>query len=442
MSKIYHSLVTNLAFPLIDIFGGTKFYKSYKLLKKLEFSNRENIINFQTKKLRELLQYSYENVPYYKKQFSSLGLVNFDDFQISDLLKIPALNRDIIRENFDLLKSKEFDRIIKKYHSTGGSTGNPMSFYQDYDSYSFSWPANIRGWGMIGFTLGDPFMTMGSSSLIKKKKNFGQKILHVLFKDHTYGGINFSDEIFEKYLSEIKKNKIKYIYGYASSIYLLAQYVIKKGYQVKLDGVMPTSEICPDYYKEAYIHAFNCKVCDSYGARDGNIAAFQCEHGNFHLSEYSVQIIEGGKTTGKVLTTDLFNKSMPLINYDVGDILTISDEQCKCGRNQMIAKEILGRVQSVITLDNGRSLTGPGWTILFKDRNVKKYRLRQIDGKSIEADIVKGRNYNEKIEEPIIFNDFYKHAGKDTSLKINYVDDIDNSNSGKATYFIAKEKDA
>jgi len=436
MSKFYSYLITNIAFPIIDLIGGTSFYRSYELLKNFEYADRQEITKYQTNKLRKILTFAYKHVPYYHSLFNKIKITEFSNFEINDLHKIPPLTKDIIRNNFDELKSSGFSKIKHKYHSTGGSTGNPIYFYQDFDSYSLSWPANIRGWGFIGFTLGDRIMTLGSSSLFKKKKSKEQQLLHALFRVRTYGGINMSEEICEQYIIDIKKYNIKYIYGYATSIFILARHVLKTGNKINIKGVMPTSEICPPHYKECYKRAFNCQICDSYGARDGNISAFECPEGNFHLSEFSIPIIEGEGKSGNVLVTDLYNKSMPMINYEVGDALVMSDEICKCGRQQLISTEILGRVQNLITFDNGRVITGPGWTILFKDRNVNKYRIRQTGGMNLEVDIVPAKNYHKKIEESIILDSFKRNVGEDVDIKFNYFGDLETLPSGKAAYFM------
>lgn len=435
--KSYQFIVINLLFPIIDIVAKTTFYKKYKLLKKFDTFSRQELDKFQLKKLRETLLYAYKNVPYYTELFDNLKISDkLDKFKINDLHQIPALTKDIIRENFDKLVSKQINTITYRTNKTGGTTGQPLKYYQDYQAYSFSWPANIRGWQKIGYTIGEKIMILGSSSLFKKKKTLNQKILHKLLRIKTFGGINMSPETCEQYLKYIKENNIKYVYGYASSLYTLAKYAFEKKVNISLKGMMPTSEICPDTYKDMYKKAFNCKISDSYGARDGNIAAFTCSKNKFHLSEYSVAIIENQKKIGPVLVTDLYNRSMPFINYKLGDVLSISDEICTCGCNQYILPVLIGRQNHLMEFGNGRIVTGPGWTILFRSKNVAKYRINKIDDFTLKIQLVPDDNYNKEVEENLIRKSLEKEIGKEIKIIIEYKKDFENKINGKTTYFM------
>lgn len=433
--KFYHNFVIYILFPLVDLIVGTSFYKNYKLLKYFEKLTRDELLDYQLVKLRELLIYSYKNVPYYNEAFSKSSIKKFDDFLIDDLYKIPILTKEIISKNHKLLKSRDFNFIRKKKHQSGGTTGTPVSFYQDLTSYSFSWPANIRAWEKIGYRIGDKIMVLGSSSLYQTKKKLKNKLLHKILRIQTFGGINMSQEVCRKYIDAIEKNKIRFIYGYASSIFILAKYVYENEIEIKIKGIMPTSEMCPSHYKEMYKKAFKCRICDSYGARDGNIAAFECPEGNFHLNEYSIVITKNRDLSGSILVTDLFNKSMPIINYEVGDVMEFSSDKCLCGSNKIIVKQLLGRKENVMEFGNGRAITGPGWTILFKDKNIDKYQIKKINNFQLQVKLVPNNLFTSKEKENIYFS-IKKEVGDEVEVQLKLVKDFPVSLNGKATYFM------
>jgi len=427
-------------FPLLDLLGHTCIRKALKEVMVFEYAKRNMIAEYQLFKLRKLLRHSYENVPYYKRLFKEIKLINFEKFSFDDLKSIPKLTKKIIKNNELDLKSLKTKNIYFKKASTGGSSGEPLRFLLDLNSWSYSWANNFRGWGYINYKIGDKMMVLGSSSLFENnKKSKEQFLLHKIWRFYPYNGMNMSDDVCRNYTKFIKEKKIMFLYGYSSSIFLLAKYIQKNKIKIKLKGVIPTSEISPPYYKQYFSEVFNCKVVDSYGASDGGITANQCEYGNFHLSESCIVINEGNINPGKILVTDLHNYIMPFINYEVGDIMFLSDEMCKCGRNQFLAKEILGRENSIMEFYNGKKITGPGWTILFKDRNINKYRMIQLTKKSILLEIETNKFYSKNIEEKLILSSLKRHIGNNVDIRIKYINKLEYLKNGKASYFISKK---
>lgn len=436
MSDIYEKFLFSYLLKVIDKFTKLEFCKSYRFLTKMEFAERDLIVEYQKTALRSLLKHCYDNVPYYNKLFTELKINDFNEFTVSDLHSIPPLTKEIIRKEFNNLISQNSGNYKMKISYTGGSSGDPLKFIQDYSAYSMSWPANFRGWHFIDFSLGEKILVLGSSSLISKGKNIKKFILKKLFRLIPWPGINMSDDECEKIYQYVKKKKIKYIYGYASSIYIFALYYQKKSLNLKLKGIFPTSEVCPENYKKIFKSVFNAEVVDSYGARDGNISAFECKYNNFHLSEFSIPIIKGNSKSGPALITDLINYAFPFINYDLGDSFTLVDEICPCKRQQFLIKDISGRQLSIMRFSNGGILTNPGWTVLFAKLNVIKYKIEQTDIDSVKILIVPKPTYNKEEEENIIIKNFKKIGGENVNIIFEYFNDFPLLNSGKADYFI------
>jgi hypothetical protein len=54
--------------------------------------------------------------------------------------------------------------------------------------------------------------------------------------------------------------------------------------------------------------------------------------------------------------------------------------------------------------------------------------------------VVKGKNYS-NIDENMLINEFRKRVGKDTELRIEYVDELAPSNSGKLRFVVSDIKE-
>jgi phenylacetate-CoA ligase len=110
--------------------------------------------------------------------------------------------------------------------------------------------------------------------------------------------------------------------------------------------------------------AFRSKVVEDYGSAE--LGAIGCEcpaaHG-LHLfaNLFYLEFVRGGRQVGpgelgRILVTDLSNRAMPLIRYDIGDIGFRLPGDCGCGRNSCRFK-VLGRLQDTIVTPSGRVLT-------------------------------------------------------------------------------------
>src|SRR5205823_58106 len=52
---------------------------------------------------------------------------------------------------------------------------------------------------------------------------------------------------------------------------------------------------------------------------------------------------EAPRSPGKLLVTDLVNRAMPLVRYQIGDVVVPSDRVCRCGRGLPLVERVEGR---------------------------------------------------------------------------------------------------
>jgi len=437
MNRLYSNVLKNAIMPLADRSMHTNLMQYYRTIQEMKKWNKEDIHKWQLEKLKRLIEYSYDNTDYYKELFDSINIKPNDINSIDDLSKIPILTKKLIQDNQLKLISKEIDSLYYKKSATGGSTGDPLIYLQDNRSWSICNANKVVHWERTGYRYGDKFIALGSTSLfVNKKLSFKHKVYYKLTNRIGLNGINMSDEVCDNYCELIKKGNIKYIYGYASSIYLLAKYVLANNINLPIRACFPTAEIFKDLYRKTIKNAFNCKIVDCYGANDGGISAFSHTEGFYEVGYNCIVRIEDPDENGKgvALLTDLFNYAMPFINYRIGDIIQInSSVNNEYKYNGQIINQVLGRTSDIITLGNGRTLTGPGFTVLFRDIPVDYYCIEKVDEYSIICWIKKLPNFNE-IHRQLIYETLQKQCGKITIL-IKEIDKPFISTSGKYLYF-------
>ncbi len=431
-------ILKEIIFPFADILMHTSISKSLNQINYLSKLNKDKILLWQNKKLKELINHAYVNTEYYKDLFDSLNIKPSDIQSINDLNKLPILTKDLIRKNYIKLIPKNIKSISFKENATGGSSGDPLVYLLDNRSWSFTTANNIYNWEKTGYSLGDKYVALGSTSLyISDKPSIKHYIYYKIKNKVGLNGINMSDEVCEKYVTIIKNKKILYLYGYASSIYMLAKYVNKNSIRLNINACMPTSEILTDEFRGAINRAFNCTILNCYGVNDGGVTGFEHDEGFFEVG-YNVVISQKNinkNSIGEILSTDLLNYSMPFINYLIGDeIQVLNDKNEAFNYNGQVINQVLGRSSDVIEFDNGTVITGPGFTILFKDLPIEYYQIEKSSGLSIICKIKKLPGYN-KSHEKIITSTLDKQLGKEVSFELVYTDKFETSDNGKIKYF-------
>ena len=442
MGKAREDAVLKFVMPLADLKFHTHMPLWYSRIKKMQKWSPEKIKKWQEEEFQQLIKTAYKHSRYYHELFDKIGLKPGDIKSMKDLEQIPPLTKEIILERFDDIVLDTRTAYHYKEGATGGSTGNPTRYVKDNNSWGFDNAFNLIMWKRTGYHYGDKFLALGSASIFPSNKH---SLLHDLYykmkAKMPFNAMNLSEERLEECVKFIINNDIHYIYGYASSIFLLAKFVIEKGLQSKvtINACFPTSEILTDVYHKTIKEAFNCHINDSYGANDGGIVAHKLDDEPGYKLGYNciVQIkepMDGKDNYGTALLTDVTNTVFPFIRYELGDILELGEGYNDFHNGQVLTK-VVGRTSDIISLENGRNLTSPGFTILFKDLNVKGYRIFKSNPMELTLEIVKLPSYSGD-EEKLIITTMHKHAGDDCKVIINYKDEIVTRKNGKNLFFL------
>jgi phenylacetate-CoA ligase len=140
---------------------------------------------------------------------------------------------------------------------------------------------------------------------------------------------------------------------------------------------------------------------------------------------------------GRIISTGFGNRTFPLIRYDVGDTVTIAENQTsKCGRGGLLIEEIIGRVEDYVVTPDGRFVGRLDH--LFKDSlNVKEAQILQKQRHEIVIRIVPENDYNEK-DESLILKEARLRLGDAIKIKFEAVSDIPRTANGKFRFIVSE----
>jgi phenylacetate-CoA ligase len=181
-----------------------------------------------------------------------------------------------------------------------------------------------------------------------------------------------------KNLSELLQIKPAVIRGYPSRLSEVAAALSGDSIPAVL-GVICTGEVLFEFQEELLKSVFQAPVINEYGCQETGISGLSCpEFGRLHLDvdRCLYEIIDG-----ELVTTDLFNYTMPLIRYQCGDRLQFDPDVCPCGRSHITAK-ILGRSQEQIKTQQGFQC--PGELSLPKFPGILNYQIVRQNQQEID----------------------------------------------------------
>ena len=141
--------------PLLSVlpadikYGGT--YKSLRKAIKDSAANSSRVLEYQNRRVAELLIRCGHESAHYRRIIDQLGLDlnHLPASCISCIASFPVLTKDFLREHADdlLTRSKEsLDEI-----STSGSSGKPLIFHLDRDRSVKEWAFIHHIWSMAGY---------------------------------------------------------------------------------------------------------------------------------------------------------------------------------------------------------------------------------------------------------------------------------------------------
>jgi phenylacetate-CoA ligase len=399
----------------------------------------DKIYEYQNKKLNNILQQAYQEVPYYNKIFNQYGIDISKIKTKDDLRVIPYLEKSTIRNKPNEFISKKHN-INKLYNiSTTGTTGTPLNIFCDRRVRQKNYAFYNRWLKSIGVDPGSRKATFGGRLVVPIEQNTGDFWRTSLFQRNTYfSSYHFLPENMNAIVEKIKRLKPDYIDAYPSSIYTVAQHILKNNIDMKIatKAIITSAETLFDNMREVIEEAFNAPVYDQYGSAEMCVFMAQCSRGRYHVhNDYSIIefINEHGKPAkvgelAEVVCTGLINDVMPLIRYRIGDTVELSKETCSCGMPFQVVTKIIGRTDDYILTPEGRKVGR--LSPVMKKYPVREVQYIQENIHELNVVIVADDGYVNDTEK-CIEKEIQKRVGSSIAIRFVYKNKINRENGGK-----------
>jgi phenylacetate-CoA ligase len=430
---------------------GGRFAEFRSLFEESQWYPRERMEEYQRDKLVTLVREAYETVPYYRRLFDGIKLKPSDINSLEDLPKIPLLTRERFKDNFHDLVSGRYDekRLVKGH--TSGTTGSPLEICYDSDTIQATYACLDRQFAWAGCRLerdGDRIAVLRGNIIVplnRRKPPFWR--YNRFHNNLLMSSFHLSPKNLGAYFEELRRFRPKLLDGYPSNMYVLAKHLLNEGRTFPVHAVATSSETLYDFQREAIEKVFECRVFDYYGLAERTIFAAECDrHEGHHLcEEYGItEFLDRNDAPapagamGKMVTTSLFNRAMPLFRYVTNDMTALKPEACSCGRGLRLMEDVTTKAEDILTLGDGRLISSSVLTHPFKPLNaVQESQIIQKDYDHIVVLVVPREDYTEADSRHLIV-ELQARLGEDMTVEIRKVESIPRTKAGKFKWVVSE----
>jgi len=328
--------------------------------KEIETLTRKEMESLQLERLKNIVRYCYEKVPFYRKRFDSIGLKPEHIVTLADIDKIPFTTKDDLRDNypFDLFAVPR--KEIVRLHASSGTTGKPIVVgytRNDMEMWTESMARLVTaagatdddvaqicfGYGMFtgGFGLHYGLERIGATVIPASSGNSERQLMYM----QDFGAtIIVGTPSYALYLAEIAKE----------------QGVHKSQLKLRL-GLFGGEGHTPEMRKEIE-ERWGILATENYGLSEivGPGVSGECvEQCGMHINEdhFYPEIIDkenlkplGYGKEGELVLTTLTKEGIPMLRYRTKDITELDPEICKCGRTTVRMKKVKGRTDDMLII--------------------------------------------------------------------------------------------
>lgn len=415
------------------------FYDFLDFLEKSQWWSLKEQQAYQDGQLSKIIHHAYQTVPYYRRVMDERKLKPSDILTTDDLVKLPVLTKDIIREQGTELFSTDFPRELMVYGHTGGTTGKSLQLYSDKNTQPHQWAVWWRHRRRFDLNIDDEFIVFAGRDVVPLNRMTPPFWRRNIPMHQTYVSIHhMTKQNMPALIEYLQKRKVKFYSGYPSAVYLVAKYMLDNNLSLPHPPevtVLGAETLLP-HQRRAMEKAFGGKATDQYGASEqcGNIS--ECENGHYHVDMEFGHIeflpLEGSApNVRRIICTGFWNDAMPLIRYDIGDLATLPTQEivCSCGRKSPIVEKIDGRIESYIITPDGRQ--AGRLDFIFKDSQyIEEAQFIQDEISVVKIKIVRSKGFSTRHEKELL-DDLRKYLGEVIRFEIDYVSEIPRTANGK-----------
>jgi phenylacetate-CoA ligase len=357
----------------------------------------------RVQRLRELVREAIDRSPWHRERLGGVDAARLDE---DSLRELPPMTKADLMGNFDrIVTDQRLSLGLVNDHvetvtsgsylldgyiavTSGGSTGHRGAFVYDWDGWATFWMGCFRQ--SLRAKWSDPELSarpMVSGWVTAAHFTHASAALSRTFASPEFVNVRFpvtlpTDDI----VTGLNLAQPDCLVAYPSALHVLSFEARAGRLRIAPRQVLSCAEPLLPEIREAAEEAWGAPVGNIWAASEGGGMAVPCAHSRSHLSEDLVIVepvdedgrpVAPGDRAAKIYVTNLFNRALPLIRYEITDELTIVTEPCPCGSAFRCVADIQGRLDDVFVYDGRRVHPHLFRSALSRHAGVVEYQVRQ-----------------------------------------------------------------
>ena len=451
LRRLYYSLPLTAKNLIASIYGwnqrriryGETYREHLAFLHESQYWPNERLFEYQQQRVGTFLRNVIPRTPYYRSHNRYLELAD----EGAPLDEFPIVVKSQLRQQISDFYHDDSQSMRCQWSQTSGTTGSSISFpvsgehvqrENAFRALAYEWGGvTLDGRERLAFFAGHPVTYKGRHTPPFWIYDSANAWLY-------FSSYHLTRQNIRSYLRELERFNPIALAGYPSALYLLALAFEKFGGSLNLRSIFVSSETLLDWQRARIEKALGAKIFNYYGSAENCAHIAECEQGELHLKlEHSaVSVLQSTDAvcqpgeTGRLVGTGFDNYAFPLIRYDIGDEITIAENQvAKCGRGGLLIENIFGRVEDYIFTPDGR-FVGRLDHLFKNSKNVLEAQLYQEKVDELVCRIVRSEKFSVDDEQEII-DEARARLGPSIEIRLEYVDEIPRTNNGKFRFVVS-----
>jgi phenylacetate-CoA ligase len=351
--------------------------------------NREDMQRCQSRRLTEMVERIYHNVPFYRNKMQEAGIHPEDIQSVKDLSKLPFTTKQDLRDNYPYgLFAVPMSEIVR-IHASSGTTGKPtvvgytrkdLSTWSEVVARTLSC-AGAHKHDVIHVAYGYGLFT-GGLGLHYGSEKIGATVIPV-----SGGNTQRQLQIMQDFGSSVLACTPSYALYLAEA---MDEFNIKRS-DLKLRVGVFGAEPWTENMRREIEAKWNIKAIDIFGLSEviGPGVSCECQEQNgLHVNEdhfipeivdpVTLQPLPDGET-GELVFTTITKEGLPLLRYRTRDLTSLNYEPCKCGRTLVRMHKCTGRSDDMLIIRGVNLFPSQIETVLLNMSETKPHYMIIVD---------------------------------------------------------------
>lgn len=419
-------------------------------LEHTQWLAREALEALQARKLNALLGVALAHSPWHAARIRAAGLedaVRAGELCLADLPRLPTMNKRDARDNVDQLVWRGVPGGAYRYN-TGGSSGEPLIFHFGRARQASDAAGRMRARKWWGVAPGDREAYLWGAPVELNKTDRIKTLRDRLVNQLVLNAFAMSVPRMDDYLAALKTWQPKCLYGYASSVALLAAHAEARGIRAgwpALRVVCTTGEPLYPHQRELISHVFRVPVANEFGSRDIGFTAHEAPGGQMLLlseSHIVEALDEAGQPVapgevGEAVVTGLTSAAQPFIRYRTGDVLRLSVDAAAGGQGLHVITEVSGRQTDLVLAADGRVMHALALIyVLRATPGIAQFKCVQHAVDRMEVQIVPDARWTADAGAAVVTG-LRARLGDTLQVDLRLLEEIPPEDSGKHRYVVS-----